>query len=435
LRDQVQEALCDAIGDAACEACDPADLWKDAEVREEVRPVLADVGETAQFLNLKRMELNREASALFLDNLYDDLSAALRRGLQVSKGGYSPDRYPERFPAFEGADSGLTPWALFELWVSERKPAQSSIESWRSVFTAMAAQFKDRSAASIMPEEASAWIRDRVTKERSAATVKRTWLNASKTIFGWAVEHKHVKRNPFAGIKVTVPRKAQNRETRAFLPQEWRTILAASSAIKNPRTPDLRAKRWVPWLCAYTGARPGEITQLRGVDVIERDGIHAARLTPEAGTIKGGRARVVPLHPHLVAQGFLQFVKAQGKGPLFYKPVSLSAPTDAPTRQRKPRYSQARQRLAAWVRALGITDPELSPNHAWRHTFKQIADRVEISERMHDYITGHAHRSMGAGYGQPTLSDMAAAIKKFPRFEIGAVGSTKRYGRGKMPLR
>jgi integrase len=71
-----------------------------------------------------------------------------------------------------------------------------------------------------------------------------------------------------------------------------------------------------------------------------------------------------------------------------------------------------------WVRKLGVADPELKPNHAWRHTFKQIADRVGISERMSDYITGHAHRSIGAKYGAPTVEHMAAALERFPRYEI-----------------
>ena len=58
----------------------------------------------------------------------------------------------------------------------------------------------------------------------------------------------------------------------------------------------------------------GELTQLRGVDVIERDGIHAIKISPEAGTTKTGTARVVPVHEHLIEQGFLAFVKASGKG-------------------------------------------------------------------------------------------------------------------------
>jgi hypothetical protein len=31
---------------------------------------------------------------------------------------------------------------------------------------------------------------------RSAGTVKKTWLNASNTVFRWALEQKHVSRNP-----------------------------------------------------------------------------------------------------------------------------------------------------------------------------------------------------------------------------------------------
>jgi len=47
----------------------------------------------------------------------------------------------------------------------------------------------------------------------------------------------------------------------------------------------------VPLLCAYTGARPGEMTQLRSEDVYKKGEGYFARLTPEAGTIKGGQAR------------------------------------------------------------------------------------------------------------------------------------------------
>jgi integrase len=72
------------------------------------------------------------------------------------------------------------------------------------------------------------------------------------------------------------------------------------------------------WLCAYSGARSGEITQLRGVDVTKRGAFHVMKPTPEAGTIKTSEARVVPIHEHLVAQGFIEFVREIGKGPLFY---------------------------------------------------------------------------------------------------------------------
>jgi hypothetical protein len=37
---------------------------------------------------------------------------------------------------------------------------------------------------------------------------------------------------------------------------------------------------------------------------------------------------------------------------------------------------------------------------------------------MSDYITGHAHKSVGASYGAPTLEDMAEAMKKIPRYVV-----------------
>ena len=419
VRDQVHEALQEAAGDDRWHHNDPDDLWRDdEELREEVRPVLADVGETAQFLAMKGRALNGEARALFLDHLYEDLAAALRTLIRQARGDYSDDGYAKRFPKFVGADTGETPQQLFDKWVSERKPAASTVDTWRYVFAAMTEHFKDRSASSITSDEAQTWVKSLVTESRSAGAVTNNWIPASKTIFNWAVEHKHILRNPFANVKLTVAENVKLRDTLSFYEHEWRTILSASQKITNTGTPDGAARRWVTWLCAYTGARPGEITQLRGEDVIKRDGIDAIRITPAAGTVKSKKTRVVPLHEHLIDQGFLKFVAERGAAPLFYNPDKKRNGGE-PTSRKKPRAVQTRQRLAAWVRGLGIDDPELSPLHAWRHTFKRIADREkEISERMSDYITGHAPKSVGARYGAPMLEDMAKAMKKFPRYAV-----------------
>lgn len=73
-------------------------------------------------------------------------------------------------------------------------------------------------------------------------------------------------------------------------------------------------------VCAYTGARVNEITQLRGEDVSEVNGIWTVHITPEAGSVKTGEARSVPLHPHLIELGLVEVLSGT-KGPIFYDPV------------------------------------------------------------------------------------------------------------------
>jgi integrase len=162
----------------------------------------------------------------------------------------------------------------------------------------------------------------------------------------------------------------------------------------------------------------GELTQLRGVDIVERDGIHAIKISPEAGTTKTGEARTVPLHEHLVEQGFLAFAKANGAGPLFYNESKEPRGPIDPTNPRKPRYVKAREQVATWVRTLGVNDPELSPNHAWRHTFKAIGFRSGMSEKVLDAIVGHAPASVGRGYGEPTLADKTKELRQFPHYKV-----------------
>jgi integrase len=333
---------------------------------------------------------------------------------------YSPDTRPSEFPKFDGRKiarpaGDISPWQLFEAWVKARQPAASGVNRWRVVLLDLERRFQI--ANDITENDTREWSRQLVTHERGARTVNDVWLTAARTVFGWAEKERLIASNPFKGLRVTEPKRVKHRETDAFLPDEWKTILKAASAIGPPKTTFQGAQRWVPWLCAYSGARPGEITQLRGNDIELRGQVYVMKLTPEAGTIKTNKARAVPIHEHVIEQGFLEFVRSLRKGALFYNPVEDKSSPD-PMNPKRPRSVSVRRRLGEWVRELGVTDPELKPNHAWRHTFKARADRAGISERMSDYITGHAHRTVGAKYGAPTVEDMEAALKKFPRYEI-----------------
>ncbi len=154
-----------------------------------------------------------------------------------------------------------------------------------------------------------------------------------------------------------------------------------------------------------------EITQLRAEDVQEIDGHWVINITPEAGRVKTNEFRFVPVHEHLLAQGFIAVVRTQKQGPIFYNPDKGDPESE------RGQYKKAGERLAAWVRSLGITDTSIKPNHAWRHTFKTIANEMGMSERAADYMQGHASKGVGRTYGRNTIKALADQMALIPRFE------------------
>ena len=211
------------------------------------------------------------------------------------------------------------------------KPAGRTVDRWRGVFLKLKEDFPNHSAATLTTGEIREWLRELITPERSAVTVRDVWKVAGRTVFGWAAEQHLIARNPFADVRITVPRKNLVRETKAFTAEETKTILKAASAISQPRTPGEAARRWAPWLCAYTGARAGEITQLRGVDVVTQDGIPAIVITPEAGTQKMGKSQRSRC-TNIMQQDFSLCQVSWWRGPLFYNPPKGTPDKPEPAR-------------------------------------------------------------------------------------------------------
>lgn len=398
---------------------DPEWDWRrHPDVRDEVRPAIAKEAQTSAFLHEQDLHLSPDATNLFVDAVSDNLLPAFQRLEALSRGDYRPDNHPQVFPHFEQTLITALPvkaTELFSAWAKAVQPAEGTIYRWETVFKEADRHFSD--VRCISYDQAKAWMTSLVNEERSANTVATAWRTALKTVFSWGVLERAVDSNPFPQVRISIPRKNIERETKAFDAAEIKTILWAALRCDDTKSFTERACRWVPWICAYTGARAGEITQLRAGDIQERGGVYFARLTPSAGKIKTRKARTVPLHEHLVSQGFLSFVARAKEQALFYTAVR---PGKAKTDDR-PRQSPAermRSHVGTWVRSLGITDPEVSPNHAWRHTYKAMAARVGIDERYSDAITGHVPPTTGRKYTTPTPEDLAEAMKKFPRYKF-----------------
>ena len=121
-----------------------------------------------------------------------------------------------------------------------------------------------------------------------------------------------------------------------------------------------------------------------------------------------GSVRRLPLHPAVIEEGFLHYVRSLPKdGPLF--------PDLKPDRFGR-RGGNGTKTIGRWVRSLGITDKRKAPNHSWRHRFKDVCRAAGIPKEIHDALTGHVSGEVGDRYGSEgyPLKRLAEAVKKLP---------------------
>ena len=308
----------------------------------------------------------------------------------------------------------------FEAYAREQGIKAGTAAEWRSMLRHLITFVGHDDAALLTTLDIDRW-RDallceagRNGKVRKPGTVKDKYLCSLRATLAWAVEKRILTANVALNVRVRAPKGVKLRE-RDFTNDEATRILAASkSDFRNCSSYEQRARRWIPWLCAYTGARVNEISQLRGSDVKQVDGIWIIEIRPDAGTVKNNEVRQVPLHRHLLEQGFLTVSAAAGKLPIFFDQnrVRKAGPNNR-------YFKKVGERLRDWVRnEVGITDPAIQPNHGWRHTFKTRTIDADIPGRVADAIQGHAPRSVGQGYGAVSLAAKARAIDALPRFSL-----------------
>ncbi len=276
---------------------------------------------------------------------------------------------------------------------------------------------KHDDARRVTKKDLLAW-RDHLMQELSAKTVNDIYLSGARSLFAWATENDRLPENVAASVKQPKPKKVYGRE-RGYTDPEAKKVLAASRSYQpkpdefgRVRESDKMAnmKRWVPIICAFSGARVSEITQLRKEDIRNADGQWVARITPDAGTVKAGDYRDVPLHPQIINEGFAEFVNEATPGPLFHNATELEKFRRAAV--------IVSNKLSDWLRESELTPVGLQPNHAWRHRLKTQCRELGISDRVVDAIQGHAGKTAGDNYGDVTLKTKIDAINKLPFYDM-----------------
>ncbi|HZP75851.1 MAG TPA: recombinase XerD [Pseudolabrys sp.] len=371
------------------------------------------------------VRIDEPSMALLVEAFWHALRDAFASRKRNAEGDYSPDPKAQRFPEWQSAAAdrpviaiGTSLSGLVQDWWREaqrtgRKP--STFESYSKTMEAFANFLGHDDAASVSKSDVVGFKEHRLgsinprTKEPiSPKTVKDSDLAGLKTVFAWAVTNGKLAANPAEGVTIKLGKRRKVR--RGFRDAEATAVLRAALSVTRgrERAETYAAKRWVPWLLAYTGARVGEMAQLRKQDIHREGKRWVMTITPEAGTVKTDDARTVALHPHLVQQGFIKFVQRARAGYLFVHP---SEGGDV----RGPLQGLV-NRLSEFVREV-VPDRSVDPNHGWRHRFKTVCRAVSIDPEVRDYIQGHVPRSTGERYGEMPIQAVIEAINKLPRYK------------------
>ncbi|WP_458437498.1 DUF6538 domain-containing protein [Methylorubrum extorquens] len=288
---------------------------------------------------------------------------------------------------------------LVKGWSAEKHPAQKTLYEWKRVVGQFAAFLGHEDATRVTPDDVIRWKEALIAKGLSPKTISDGKLVAVRTILQWGAENRRLASNPAERVSMNVKRKAAE-AIRGFNDEEAAIVLQAALNEANP------VLRWVPWLCAYSGARVSEVCQLRREDVRQIEGIWCMRFDPEAGPLKTASSeRAVPLHQAVLDSGFLEFVQSVVRGPLF---------ADLRPDKFGKRGGTGTKVLGRWVRGLGLTDERLAPNHSWRHRVKTLGRRYGLAVDIVNAITGHGTRTVADQYGEFEMAALHRELMKIP---------------------
>jgi integrase len=150
--------------------------------------------------------------------------------------------------------------------------------------------------------------------EPIGVATKNAYIGRMSSLLAYAEKEELITRaNPAKGMLFADDR--DPRDLRDPFPH------ASLVTLTNASVEETGAEKWVPLVALYGGLRQGEVCQLRVTDIEKVDGVDVFRVRPsiEDGTrVKTKNARrTVPVHPVLIALGFLDYVMTIGSGCLF----------------------------------------------------------------------------------------------------------------------
>jgi len=253
----------------------------------------------------------------------------------------------------------------------------------------------------------------------SAKTVSGRLANAS-TYFTWLKVIKAASENPFEHVKLAVASKSYT----AYKPEDLATIFTSALYTETPPARSKRSNWWLLLFAAFTGARIGELVQLRLEDLSESAGIFSITVTDEGEDMRvktaAGR-RVIPVHPLLLELGLAEYVselKVSGEERLL---PSIKQGSAKPGSEASKWYCERYR--AKHLPASFKEDGKVF--HSFRHSFIETAIQCNLDVAKIQQMVGHERAHFGetatyagAGYTQSQLFEQLKEFE-YPGLSLG----------------
>ena len=299
----------------------------------------------------------------------------------------------------------------YECWQKASTTARSTTqERYVNTVKSLAEFLNEKPIREISRKDISEFSIHLIESGNSPVTSKQK-IGILKTIFNAAINKELLENNPIEHFKLPCKRPLKPRV--GFTLEELEQIFNSPIYTQGylPLGGGKIACFWLPLLALYTGARLEELAQLQVSDIKQAKGLGhylsiSDVMTPSAQLKNEHSRRNIPIHPVLMACGFLEHVKGRGAGYLF---------PDLKINPRGKRSGYFSNWFSGYLRKkVGIKDTR-KVFHSFRHTFKDACRQSGIEEAVHDALTGHKSVSVSRNYGndQFPLEPLFNAIDAF----------------------
>ncbi|WLA83215.1 tyrosine-type recombinase/integrase [Bradyrhizobium elkanii] len=334
---------------------------------------------------------------------------ACRTALKRHDGDLRPDPDENLYPAWPDPET-TTLSGLCASWIRAQPKAKPKTHAdFKASIDKFVAFIGRDDVVELSADDIRGWLAHlKESRSLSDVRIRDGYLAAIKTVLNSARKRGLIGKNPCDAVQYDGEPEERTRE-KDLRDGEVYAILKASLQPQEGVGEDVAAaRRWVPWLLAYTGARVAEMTRLESKHIIPEAGVWGIDIQRS----KNGRPRIVPIHRDLIAQGFLDFVRRREGMPLFFGSEKLK---DANIKIHKTRA----EGVAEWARKVaGIEPGAVAPNHGWRHRFKTECRRIAMDREVRLYIQGHSFQMEGEKYGFFPIDVTAAWMELFPRYDV-----------------